>query len=452
MNYEKILEDFIDEVRTDSSYKDVSELRNICVEAINIINSNHDSSFEEMIEKLIENDIERMEEVRYTSVFPGYTIGFNVGNINVKYFGGDLDSFGNSMREDALFDIASMSKMYTQVILYNLIKEGYLNRDSVISKIDPRFINLGDVTMGELMEFSIDFRTDGNITLMKELNEVKDKLYEIRVREDENGQVRNRYTYTDFGMMIAKEVMENVTGKSYDKLFKEYITDKLGLKDTMLIVPVKDRCRFTGSPNTRIGHVNDPKANAMGGYSGHAGVVASSDDLIKFGKGMEDGTLLDSVGLSMANSRSKFKFNRGRFGNTYIKTSDGLKSSYIEKFSPNSEFVIEGSTRVQMNVSSKAINTTLLNPSSMSLDEALELERKYNEKRISLVRHFEYNENGVLVPYHLIDSTKFIGTDITNPIETMNSKTSLRLRLLNKFILEYANYDKEIKVIKKVRK
>ena len=461
MNYEKILDDFVNEEIELSSYENMEEVRELCLKTIDIISKNEDSTPEEIIEEIIEDDMAYMEELRKNYSVPGYTIGINVGNINAKYFGGLMSSNGPEMREDAMYDIASMTKMYTEVILYNLMKEGYFTKDSKVKDLDPRFINLDDVTMGELMEFSLDFVTDGNITTMTDVDKIREKLFEIKVKTyDDGNQARNKYVYTDFGMMIAKEVMENITGKSYSELFDEYIGNKLGLEETKLIIPDDKKILLTGSPNVEYGRVNDPKASGVGGFSGHAGIFASNDDIVKFAKGMEDGTVLDEESLKDAYTPSKFKFNRGVMGNTYIKTADGLTSSGIASISPNDEFNFQGSTRVESNVSKVAVSNILFNPGSLSIEEAKEKERKLNEeltakgeKPISIVRHFEYNENGLLIPCHVIDPRKLLPITKLDPIKEMNARTSIRLRLLNKFISSYEpNYDKEINVSKKASK
>ena len=460
MNYEKILDEFINEELELSSYENVEEVRQICFDTIDLISKNEDATPEEIIEAIIKDDMAYMEQLREQYPVPGYTIGLNVGNINVKYFGGNMSSNGPEMREDAMYDIASMTKMYTQVIMYNLMKEGYFTRDSKIKDLDPRFENLDDVTIGEIMDFSIDFATDGNITMMSDTNEVKEKLYSIKVKVKDGEEVRNKYVYTDFGMMIAKEVMENVTGKKYTQLFDEYIGNKLGLSETKIIIPEDKKILLTGSPNAEYGRVNDPKANAVGGYSGHAGIFASNDDIVKFSKGMEDGTVLDEEGLTLAKTPSRFKLNRGGLGNTYVKTADGLASSGMAAIAPNDEFNYQGSTRVEANVGSRGISNILFNPGSLDIEEAQAKEADINQELIangknpiSIVKHFEYTDSGLLIPCTVIDPRQILPIGKLDPIKEMNARTSIKLRLLNKFISAYEpNYDKEISVSKKASK
>ena len=104
MSYYKILEEFLNNVQQNGTY----------------------ATREELVEAIIEDDIKLLEELRNNYPIPGYTVGMKARNINVKILAGTMGVTGKSMREDAIFDIASTSKFYTQIIAYNLLKEGHL--------------------------------------------------------------------------------------------------------------------------------------------------------------------------------------------------------------------------------------------------------------------------------------------------------------------------------------
>ena len=447
--YEKILEDFIKEYKEEGTFASEEELREVLVDLVNVIKKYPDDTPEEIIEKIIEGNVRELQEIKNNYPIPGFTIGVNVSNINVKLFGGSIDSLGRSMPDDALFDIASMTKFFTQIIAYNLIKEKVFSLSDKVIDLDPRFVNVGDLTIGDVLSFTTQFRTDGRLSDKKTIDEALKCLYGMNVVE------KGPYNYNDMGMMLMKELMENVTGKSYNDLVKEYITDKLGLTDTHLIVPRNKIVRLTGSPNASQRMVNDPSALSVGGYSGHAGVFASSDDLITLGKGIE--TVLPEEGIRDAYTTGA-KENRGIMGNTFTSHPNGVDASYVDRLSPTKEFAIQGSTRTQANFG-KAVSTILLNPSSMGIERAIEEERKINERRIiegkppvSLVKHFEFNRDGNAVCYDLIDARTMAPTGKTvEPITTSNAKLALRLRLLNKIIESYdKNYSKEINVSKNI--
>ena len=452
MIYDKLLEEFIEEVKLQGTYASKEELSEVLTEMVEIIKENPDSTPEELIDKIIVSNIQELENIRSKYPLPGYTVGVNVGNINVKIFGGDIDSLGRKMPSDALFDVASVTKFYTQIVAYNLIKEGLFNLDSKVSDIDPRFINVGDLTIGDVLTFTTEFKTPGRISDNATIESALNCLYSSEVAS------KGKYNYNDIGMMLMKELMENASGKSYSDLVDEYIINKLGLQDTYLVVPEDKISRLTGSANSSVGMVNDPNALAVGGYSGHAGIVTSSDDLIKLGRDFMKGRLIPDEMVKDAYTPG-IKDNRGLMGNTYTSHEKGIDASFVDRIEPITNFAIQGSTRTNINIGYNSVSTILFNPSCMSIEQAKKEEARINEARalkgqdpISLVKHFRFDRDGNIKEYDLIDSRQMLplGGSV-EPVTKSNAILALRLRFLNKVISEYdKNYDKEINVNKAI--
>ena len=431
MEYDRLFEEFIDEIKEEGTYASADEIREATKDTLNIIKDNKDSTPEEIIELIIKDNIELLEAIKNKYPVPGYTVGVSVDNIDVKLTGGNLDYEGRKMRDDALFDLASMTKFYTQVIAYNLIKEGYFSLEDKIKDLDPRFENLGNLTVNDILTFTTKFQTDGRLDAKSSSDEAYQTL--LKVKPIEVG----KYNYNDLGMMIMKEVMEYVTITTYPDLVEKYITDKYKLHDTHLILPNSKIYRATGSANDKIGKINDPSALALGGFSGHAGMFASSDDLIKLGKAVHDGLIPEDM---ISNTYTPGVVdNRGIMGNTYTSHERGIDRSYVDRLEPKKNFAIQGSTRVQMNIGEKWTATALLNPASMGIDAAMEMERRINAKLksdgkapVHLIKDLYFGDEH----YKSFDVRQMApGPQTIEPIATSNAVLALRLRLLNKFII-----------------
>lgn len=445
MEYDRLFEEFIDEIKEEGTYASADEIREATKDTLNIIKDNKDSTPEEIIELIIKDNIELLEAIKNKYPVPGYTVGVSVDNIDVKLTGGNLDYEGRKMRDDALFDLASMTKFYTQVIAYNLIKEGYFSLEDKIKDLDPRFENLGNLTVNDILTFTTKFQTDGRLDAKSSSDEAYQTL--LKVKPIEVG----KYNYNDLGMMIMKEVMEYVTITTYPDLVEKYITDKYKLHDTHLILPNSKIYRATGSANDKIGKINDPSALALGGFSGHAGMFASSDDLIKLGKAVHDGLIPEDM---ISNTYTPGVVdNRGIMGNTYTSHERGIDRSYVDRLEPKKNFAIQGSTRVQMNIGEKWTATALLNPASMGIDAAMEMEKRINAKLksdgkapVHLIKDLYFGDEH----YKSFDVRQMApGPQTIEPIATSNAVLALRLRLLNKFIKEYdKSYNKKIEVNK----
>lgn len=452
MSIEKIMNDFIDEYLKRGTYATREGLLSIISDVKELVLSNKDVTVEELIDFMLEKNISELEDIRRKYPTPGYTVSINVLNYNIKLYGGNLNYLGEEMKENALFDIASMTKFYTQAVLYNLIKEDYIRFSDKVKDLDPRFINLEDVTIGDISTFTAEFRTNERISDKKTIDEAKNTLYNVNVVN------KGKYNYNDIGMMIIKEVMEYVTNTKFEDLVDKYIIKPFNLSDTHLIVPKHKFKLLTGSPNDCCGRVNDMSANALGGFSGHAGMFASSDDLIKLMKGVYHNNVVNDISNTYTHGINDA---RGIVGNTYTTHPKGLNVSYLDVVESIDSFAIQGSTRVNATGSFDSAHTVLFNPDSMSFDRAKLEEEKINFKRekegkekLSLVKSFEFNRNGKLIKYHLIDARQMLPTSETvEKVIKSNAELILKLRFLNRLIKEYdRSYgQKEIKMVKRIK-
>ena len=414
-----------------------------------------------MIDILLEEPINCINEIMNNN-YPveGFTVSIAVNNINAKLYGGNKSYKGSPITPDTMFDVASVTKFYTQIIACNLINDGYYKLSDKIVNLDDRFKNLEGLTVQDILTFTAKFHTDGRIADMSSSEEAFKTLYNAHL--DEIGT----YNYNDIGMMIIKEISEKITGMSYDELFKKYITDKLSLKNTHIIVPKNKIHMLTGSPNIEIGKVNDPVANILGGYSGHAGVFTSSDDLIKLGQASFDDKIIPEQ-FQQNMYTPGIKSNRGIMGNTFVTTEKGTDDSFSDRLDSSMAFSVQGSTRAQMNAGKYILDrneyinasTILLNPSSISIERAKEQEKIINLAReekglnpLSLVKHFMANVNGDLIEYDLIDPRQMLtGSMGINKLIASNVKTQLKIMLLLEIIKEYeSEYKENINIAKHI--
>ena len=247
--------------------------------------------------------------------------------------------------------------------------------------------------------------------------------------------------------MIIKEVMESVTGLGFAELLDKYIIKPYHLTGTYLIVPKEKYHLITGTPNFMIGHINDMGANAMGGYSGHAGIFSTSDDLLEF--------LIDIHKSDIAkDAYTKGKLNSaiGRMGNVYVSHPLGLEKSFVDTLEPSDSIAIQGSTRVNATGSSSSSHNILFNPSSMSIEEAKYRVAKINEERlkegmkpIDPIHEFELLRNGELIKYNLIDPRQLLPLSSMTKVIKRNAITILKLRFFNEVLKRYSNeHDKTI--------
>ncbi len=329
--------------------------------------------------------------------------------------------------KDTIFDIASMSKFYTECILLDFIKDYNISLDSKIKDISSNYSRIGDLTIMDLISFNNTYKTDVDVRKCTNRGDAIKALRTSYIEKDKQGY----YLYTDPPIMILSDILEEVSGLSYKELFNKYIIQKYDLKDTYLDID-KDNDRYL---TVNKGFVNDPKANIMGGYHGHAGVKTTSEEFIKFfSKAFDnDYNYLFTGKSNCLNKEGKRCLNKALIGNLNlgVKEGDTLACDYITERG----FAIQGSVRCHaesmvFNIDDKEYKVS----SSIFLD-------LYT--MVDSIREYEKKSGKTLINEYDTENGHFITTDVRSILpytsyykEITNLVGIIRLMALKKHILE----------------
>src|SRR5439155_3639570 len=82
------------------------------------------------------------------------------------------------------------------------------------------------------------------------------------------------------------ELVHRVSGQPLDEFAREHVFEPLGMTETMYNPPasLRERCAYCEKRDGHwmVGEVHDPRAFALGGVAGHAGVFGTAEDVAKF--------------------------------------------------------------------------------------------------------------------------------------------------------------------------
>jgi CubicO group peptidase (beta-lactamase class C family) len=195
------------------------------------------------------------------------------------------------MRRDTIFDVASVSKLFTSVVLVSMAERGEIDLDAPVKRYLPEFAG-SDPAKSAIVVRQLVTHTSGMKADM-DLQPYPDR--EARLAAVYASPLDNppgeHYTYSDLGLISAGELLAKVAGKGLDELVAEIITRPLGLDDTGYNPPKSKLDRvaateympWTGRGMVR-GSVHDEKSYYLGGVAGHAGVFSTASDLAVFGQ------------------------------------------------------------------------------------------------------------------------------------------------------------------------
>ncbi|WJY28931.1 serine hydrolase [Sporosarcina trichiuri] len=190
-----------------------------------------------------------------------------------------------AMRTNTIFDVASISKIFTTVAAMKLYEAGKIELDAPVADYIPEFAVNGKeaVTIRQLMTHTSGFTAWIPLHSQGETREDRLQLVFAQGLEAEPG---TRYTYSDLNMITLGAIIEKLSGKRLDQFVKEQITGPLGMKDTMYNPPASLKHRIAATEyqpeigrGLVWGEVHDENAWSLGGVAGHAGVFSTAKDL-----------------------------------------------------------------------------------------------------------------------------------------------------------------------------
>ncbi|MEU9338466.1 serine hydrolase [Streptomyces sp. NPDC048290] len=202
------------------------------------------------------------------------------------------------MARDTVFDLASVSKLFTSILAVRQIERGALELERTVASYLPEFGAAGkqDITVRQLLTHTSGFRS------WIPLYGVPTHAERLRLIWDERplNPPGTAYLYSDLNLISLQLVLESVTGRALDALLRTDITGPLGMRSTRFNPPASWKPRIAATEDARRpwsgldrglvwGEVHDENAYAFGGVAGHAGVFSTAWDLAVLGRALLNG-------------------------------------------------------------------------------------------------------------------------------------------------------------------
>ncbi|HWM03511.1 MAG TPA: serine hydrolase [Actinophytocola sp.] len=189
------------------------------------------------------------------------------------------------MAEDTIFDMASVSKLFTSIAVMQLVEAGEVDVDAPAATYLHEFGVNGkeSVTVAQLLT-----HTSGLVSWLPLWSAYPDVPSRIKAVMDvaPHNPPGSTYEYSDLNLITLGVLVERITGKTLDEVVAARITEPLGMVDTGYN-PSADKLDRIAATEFQVtpprgmvrGSVHDENAWSLGGVAGHAGVFSTASDL-----------------------------------------------------------------------------------------------------------------------------------------------------------------------------
>ncbi|MGW4212878.1 serine hydrolase domain-containing protein [Lentzea sp. NPDC004789] len=197
------------------------------------------------------------------------------------------------MQKDTIFDLASVSKLFTSIAVIQQVEQGRVDIDEKVATYLPEFGVNGkeNITVKQLLTHTSGL--EPFIPLWKLYPDIPSRIKAV-MNVKPKSTPGTTYVYSDLNLITLGELVHRVSGKPLDQAVRDGITKPLNMKDTGYNPKAKNRTAATefqtAPPRGMVrGEVHDENAWSLGGVAGHAGVFGTAKDLAILGQTILNG-------------------------------------------------------------------------------------------------------------------------------------------------------------------
>ena len=234
---------------------------------------------------------------------PGISVGILHGDEEHCFGYGTTNlDFGLPVDKDTLFQIGSTTKTYTGTVIMTLVDAGKVKLDAKVTKYLPEF-KVPDakvaskVTVRHLLTHTAGWRGDLFPQTGRGDDAIKKAVVELAEQAEQLTPLGKVWSYNNAGFYILGQIIEEITGKTYEEVVNEVILKPLGMENTFWWPEeIIGRKHALGHNHTKDGLQVARRWGLMRAANPAGGITSSAPDQLKYARlHLGDGTAPDGT-------------------------------------------------------------------------------------------------------------------------------------------------------------
>jgi len=238
---------------------------------------------------------------------------------------------------ETLFDLASVTKLFTTAAFMTLVEQGKVSLDDPVRNVLPEFggvrpiqpyedpldwgktvsvTNQPDTVDADKVTFRNLLVHNSGLPAWRAFKDQPDAQTALRMALDTffSYPTGERIVYSDVGLILLGEAVSRLTGSPLDETIYQRVAQPVGLSahfqpaaplQSIQNIAPTEFCKWR--ERRIVGEVHDESAWRLGGVAGHAGIFAHARDVAAFGQSFLDASLLQRETIAeMAHLQTEF--------------------------------------------------------------------------------------------------------------------------------------------------
>jgi CubicO group peptidase (beta-lactamase class C family) len=242
----------------------------------------------------VDKALQRLEDKRE---FNGSVLVAKSSNIIYQRNFGLADmEHGVPINASTKFELASVSKTFTALLILQLVEKGKIKLDAKVSDFIPEFTrrDSGEITIHHLLSHTSGIQDFVGLNCPFTSWTEKEFL-EGLAKTPINFKVGARFEYASSTYVLLRFLIERVTGNTYESNLREHILKPAGMNNSGVFHNAEIVVnRASGYINTEKGFKNALPISNHDIFLGAASIYSTASDLQKFDRALYDDILLSS--------------------------------------------------------------------------------------------------------------------------------------------------------------
>ena len=196
---------------------------------------------------------------------------------------------------DAIFDLASLTKLATTSLLLSFVRERALSLDTPLRELVPDFRGgrKDEVALRHVLTHTAGLKWW--LPLWQEVHSIEEAVW--RAAQEPLAQDLGTYTYSDLGYVMLTGGLAEIGGAAFETLVAERVIGPIEAR-TLRFRPNDPAACVATEVDPSLGRgrirgtVHDENASAMGGIAGHAGLFGTAADVAAIARVFRDGAVI----------------------------------------------------------------------------------------------------------------------------------------------------------------
>ncbi len=244
------------------------------------------------------------------------------------------------VNSDTQYRVASITKMFTSVLLHQLIEDGKLSYQTPLAKFYPKLPNANKITIEHLLNHSsglFNYVGDHQLSPVVYQDHSKQALLDLFSSYSPEFEPGSTHKYSNTGYITLGFIIEEVTGQSFESLIKQRIAEPIGLKNTWYCRD-QNLCGPQSKSYTYFnGQWHPAKEWGQLTMFSTGGILSTSRDLVKFMDALFSHQLINQQSLqSMLEMKHTANINqewgKGIFPMHFLNHQGYFHNGYVEAY------------------------------------------------------------------------------------------------------------------------